>query len=547
MEGSKVYQLGLLIAFCLGAAAAAVAVSFMLRKSTNAAVTQARTEAQIETARVTERSAFQATQIESFKSNLQSADAKAVTLQRQVDECNVKRAVLGEQASRVAPLEQRLREAVDEQERTQRELLECREQLAGAQAAATERQSQLTNLGEEVLSLNTDRNNLLTLQSQLRAQVAQLTATLGAEREQSTEKIALLNEAREELTASFRNLANDILEEKSQKFADLNKTNLTQILDPLRAKIQEFQTQVENAYLHESTDRAALGEQVRQLLRLNQQLSDDAHNLTKALKGSGKQLGNWGEMILDQILESSGLHKGQQYLIRPTYTKADGKSTQPDAVVLLPENRTLVVDAKASLAAYDEYVRAETDELRNAALAKHARAVRNHLDGLSVKEYQNIPSLNCPDFVIMFVPIEPAFIDAVRHDRKLWEDAWNKNVLLVSPSILLFVIRIVANLWAQENQKKHYQEIADRGAALYDKLVGFTEDLEAVGDRLAKASAEYESAFKKFSTGNGNVIRQAQMLKDLGVRPSKNFPQQLLGASDEPVSAEVHLVPTPTE
>ena len=364
----------------------------------------------------------------------------------------------------------------------------------------------MTNLGEEVLNLTRKRDDLLADQSQRHAQIAELQTVLDQERKQNSEKIALLNQAREELTATFKNLANDILEDKSRRFTDSNKTNIEQILNPLRTKIEEFKGQVEQAYMRESKDRAALGQQVKQLIELNQQLSDDANNLTKALRGSGKHLGNWGEMILEQILESCGLQKNTHYFMRPTYTRHDGSRAQPDAVVLLPGNRSLVVDSKASLSAYHAYVGADTEDLKGNCLDEHAAAVRKHVNDLSVKDYEDLPDLHCPDFVVMFVPIEPAFILAVTHDSKLWEDAWKKNVLLVSPSSLLFVIRIVANLWTQEAQRKHFQQIADRGAVLYDKFVGFVEDLRAIGQGLEQATETYDGAISKLSEGKETLF-----------------------------------------
>ncbi|MGI0135062.1 MAG: DNA recombination protein RmuC, partial [Candidatus Micrarchaeaceae archaeon] len=290
----------------------------------------------------------------------------------------------------------------------------------------------------------------------------------------------------------------------------------------------EFKTRVETVYSEETRDRSTLVQQVRQLIELNQRLSDEANSLTEALKGSTKTLGNWGEMILERILECSGLRKGDEYLIRPTYTREDGRRAQPDAVVYLPESRNLIIDSKASLDAHDRYVRAGSDPMKAEALADLTASLRRHLNDLSISEYQALPGLNSPDFVVMFVPIESAFIVAITHDTKLWEDAWNKNVLLVSPTSLLFVIRVVYNLWTQEAQRKGFQDIARRGASLYDKFAGFVEDLKGIGERLADAREKYDSALSKLYTGKGNVIRQAEMLKELGVRPSKSLPPELV-------------------
>ena len=371
-----------------------------------------------------------------------------------------------------------------------------------------------------------------------RAQVAALTMQLTQERNQSQEKMALLQNAREELTLQFKNLANDILEEKSKRFSEQNQQSLGQLLDPLKTKLQEFQGKVEQVYVQEGKDRSALAEQVRQLMELNKTVSQEANNLTKALKGSNKTQGNWGELVLERVLESSGLRKGEEYDVQESHTLEDGRRLQPDVVVHLPEDRHLVIDAKATLVAYEDYANAEDDKHREAALKRHLDAVRSHIKGLSDKNYQDLYGLKSLDFVLMFVPIEPAFMLAVTHDRELYMDAWNKNVLLVSPSTLLFVVRTVANLWRQEAQTRNAQDIAKRGAELYDKLAGFVEDMESLGTRLNQAQKDYDGAINKLSTGRGNVIRQAEMLKKLGVKPSKSLPTPMVEIANDAADME---------
>ncbi|MFZ9649507.1 MAG: DNA recombination protein RmuC [Fluviibacter sp.] len=371
-----------------------------------------------------------------------------------------------------------------------------------------------------------------------RAQVAALTMQLTQERNQSQEKMALLQNAREELTLQFKNLANDILEEKSKRFSEQNQQSLGQLLDPLKTKLQEFQGKVEQVYVQEGKDRSALAEQVRQLMELNKTVSQEANNLTKALKGSNKTQGNWGELVLERVLESSGLRKGEEYDVQESHTLEDGRRLQPDVVVHLPDDRHLVIDAKATLVAYEDYANAEDDKHREVALKRHLDAVRSHIKGLSDKNYQDLYGLKSLDFVLMFVPIEPAFMLAVTHDRELYMDAWNKNVLLVSPSTLLFVVRTVANLWRQEAQTRNAQDIAKRGAELYDKLAGFVEDMESLGTRLNQAQKDYDGAINKLSTGRGNVIRQAEMLKKLGVKPSKSLPTPMVEIANDAADME---------
>lgn len=373
------------------------------------------------------------------------------------------------------------------------------------------------------------RQQVAELQSQLAAQAMQL----DAERRAAHEKLQLLTEAREALTHQFKSLANDILEEKGKRFAEQNQQHLGQLLDPLRMRLQEFQGKVEQFYDAEGKQRSALSQQVHQLMGLNQVLSEDAKNLTQALKGSTKAQGNWGELILERVLELAGLRRGIEYDVQENHLRDDGTRAQPDVVIHLPENRHLVVDAKVSLLAYEEYAAAEDDLLRTAAQRRHLESVRQHIKGLAERNYQQLHGLQSLDFVLMFVPIEPAFMLAVTSDSQLYTDAWNKNVLLVSPSTLLFVVRTVAHLWRQEAQSRNAQEIAKRGAELYDRLAGFVEDLERVGKNLAQAQDAYGKAFNKLSQNRGNVIRQAEMLKELGIQPTRSLPAALVdGARD---------------
>jgi DNA recombination protein RmuC len=361
--------------------------------------------------------------------------------------------------------------------------------------------------------------------------VAELTTTLESERSQNAEKIELLKNAEEQLSDRFKSLASEILEDKSKRFTEQNQTNLNQLLGPLKIKITEFQDKVQEVYVQEGKDRSALAEQVKQLMALNNQLSEDAHDLTRALKGQAKAQGNWGELILERVLEAAGLRKGHEYDVQESHTRDDGSRAQPDVVVHLPEDRHLIVDAKVSLKAYEEHANAETDLQRDAALKRHLDSVRAHIKGLSEKNYQQLYGLQSLDFVFMFVPVEPAFMLAISHDSNLWHDAWKKNVILVSPSTLLFVFRIVAQLWRQEQQNLNAREIANRGGELYDKLVGFVEDLVKLGERLDQAKDVYDKAYSKFTGGRGNVIRQAERLKGLGVKPTKQLPQNLIDSA----------------
>jgi DNA recombination protein RmuC len=361
----------------------------------------------------------------------------------------------------------------------------------------------------------------------LHANIATLTAQLEAQQVQSIEKMALLNDAKDQLSNQFKVLANSIFEEKSRQFNEQNQSSLDNILSPLKIKLHEFQGKVEEVYVQEGKERSALAQQVKQLMELNQQLSSDAHNLTNALKGQAKTQGNWGEFILERVLENAGLIKGNHYKTQESHTREDGSRAQPDVIIYLPEGKHLVIDSKVSIVAYNDYANSDDEAMKNAALKRHIESIKTHIAQLSSKNYHDLYQLKSLDFVIMFIPIEPAFMLAVTQDSGIWQQAWTKNVLLVSPSTLLFVVRTISHLWRQEQQTQNAQDIAKRGGQLYDKLVGFVADLEEVGKRMQQAQKSYDDAFGKFTTGQGNVISQAQKLKSLGIKTNKSLPASL--------------------
>ncbi len=373
------------------------------------------------------------------------------------------------------------------------------------------------------------RNELTAAQT--RAATAE--ARLEAERAATEEKLALLDDARDRMSHEFRSLANDVLEEKSRRFAEQNQTSLGQLLDPLKTRLKDFQEKVDAVYVQESKDRSALAQQVSTLLEMNHKLAEEARELTQALKGSSKRQGDWGEMVLERILESAGLRPGHEYVMQQNIPRGDGTRAQPDVIVFLPGQRTLVVDAKVSLVDYTAHCAAESEPARQAAAARHTASVREHIRGLAGRNYHRLPGLETLDFVILFVPIEPAFMLALEHDSELWVDAWRQNILLVSPSTLLFVVRTVAHLWRQQEQARNVQEIAARGAELYDKFAGFVDDLSKVGGRLEQARSAYDAAFDKLTRGRGNLVRQAEMLRELGVQPSKDLPSALTQRAED--------------
>ena len=365
--------------------------------------------------------------------------------------------------------------------------------------------------------------------AQLRSQVAALDATLAAERAAQ----ARLDDGRDLMADQFSVLANKILEEKSRHFTEQNQTNLGQLLDPLKMRLQEFQTKVDQVYVQESKDRSALAQQVTSLLEMNQRLAAEARDLTLALKGSAKTQGDWGEVILERILEAAGLRRGHEYTVQETIAREDATRARPDVILHLPGDRKLVIDAKVSLLDYGTYCASTDDGLRKHAATRHGASLRGHIRDLAARNYHRLPGLETLDFVILFVPIEPAFLLALETDSNLWVDVWEKNILLVSPSTLLFVVRTVAHLWKQEEQVRNVQQIAERGAELYDKFAGFVEDLSKVGARIEQTHIAYEAAFDKLTRGRGNLVRQVEMLRALGVQPTKRMPRQLTQRAEE--------------
>lgn len=360
--------------------------------------------------------------------------------------------------------------------------------------------------------------------SRLQAELASARTELQEQRRSADEKLQLLTEAREALTVQFKQLSNEILEEKSKRFSEQNRDGLQQILEPLAQRIGRFEKQVAQAYDNENRDRATLVEQIRNLQSLNQQVAEDAKNLTTALRGESKTQGNWGELILERILESSGLARGREY---EREVAVEGGRKRPDAIVRLPEGRDLIIDSKVSLSAYLNACDAQTDTAREAAIKEHVASVRRHIQGLSAKDYQHIESLRSPDFVLMFVPSEAAYIEAIRAEPRLQEEAIARNIGLVSPSTLLPTLRTVEYLWRVDRQNRNAQEIARQAGKLYDKFVGFEADLSKLGDRLRLTRESFDDAYSKLSTGRGNLVRSTERLRKLGAASSKALDREL--------------------
>jgi DNA recombination protein RmuC len=413
-------------------------------------------------------------------------------------------------------------------------------QLAGAKAdlravnqSAQDKQKETEALKEELRSIKLEY-----------ATVAQQLATQTANNEALQEKLATQKEAMEALNkkfnTEFENIANRILETKTEKFTELNKANLNLILEPLGKNITEFKTKVEEVYQKESEQRFSLGERVKELAELNRKISEEANNLTRALKSGSKTQGGWGEMILENILERSGLAKNREYFMEhqlhdeqgnPLRSGSEDKKMRPDAVIKYPDNRHVIIDSKVSLNAFTRCVDATDEATRMNELGEHVACIKKHILLLSAKGYDDYDKTL--DLVMMFIPSEPAYIAALQVDPELWNYAYDRRILLLSPTNLITSLKLIADLWKREYQNRNANEIADRGAKLYDKFVGFISNLQDVGDHLQKAQHKYGEAYKQLTTGNDNLVTQATKLKELGLKTKKSLPGELLNDTNE--------------
>lgn len=344
-----------------------------------------------------------------------------------------------------------------------------------------------------------------------------------------------IEEIQKKLTSEFENIANKILDEKSKKFTEQNKNNLDVILNPLKEKIKEFEEKVDKTYKAESTERITLKAEIKQLVELNKQVSDEANNLTKALKGDNKAQGNWGEVILEKILERSGLSKERgEYKTQETLANSNGETIRPDAIIYLPDNKHIIIDSKVSLVAYQNFVAADVEELRAQYLKEHVLSLKTHIKTLSDKLYSSAGALNTPDFVLLFLPIESSFGIAVQSDQELFSYAWDRKIVVVSPSTLLATLRTISSIWKQELQTKNALEIARQSGALYDKFVAFVEDLNDIGKNIERTQNAYASAQNKLKDGKGNLLSRAKNIEALGAKTTKSLPDNL---SENPLLA----------
>jgi len=450
-----------------------------------------------------------------------------------------------------ALLEQRNRESLDALNALQKQLAQTQAESAaraGFEPLALERAATIAQLNAEISELRADRSSQVARELSLNARVSELEANLNNERKNLAEKVELLESSKKALADQFQVLASDVLDAKSKSFSEGSQKELGNLLTPLRAQIEDFRKRVEEAQSDSRTGVTRLETLIGSLGTLNEQLTEEARNLTTALRGSAKAQGDWGEFILRDLLDKARLREGEQYLFQQIFSGIENesgdraRSLRTDVILFLPGGRNLVIDSKVSLNAYTDCVNAGDDDARRAALKAHLASVRGHIAGLAKAGYHNLPGIEVPDFVVMFVPVEPALLMALQSDCELWADAYKLGILLVGPTTLLYVIRIINVLWQQERQARNVREVMERGSELYEKFVGFVTDMEIIGDNIRKTDQSYSNAMKKLADGRGNLIRQVEMLKKLGLRTNKSIPKNLLDRADVD-QAELALTP----
>jgi len=379
---------------------------------------------------------------------------------------------------------------------------------------------------KEFKGLLQEKENLIIKNANLNSDIINLQEKLA---DNKTE----VNKLQEKFKNDFEVLANKILEDKSIKFTEQNKENLKTILSPLQEKIKTFEDKVEKTHKESIDYHAALRQQILGLKELNQQMSKDTLNLTKALKGDSKLQGNWGELVLERVLEKSGLEKDREYFIQQSFTNDEGKRVLPDVVIHLPDNKKMIVDSKVSLTAYEQYVNADDESLKEQYLKKHVVSLKHHIEQLSEKKYEDIYKIESPDFVLLFIPIEPAFAIALNADDQLYNKAFEKNIVIVTPTTLLATLRTIDSMWNNEKQQRNALEIARQAGALYDKFQGLLSDLIGIGKRIDDSKKEYSNAMNKLFEGRGNLITSVEKLKKMGAKAKKSLPQNIIDRAND--------------
>ena len=519
------------VSLSIGFLVGAGVVWVILRARIAAPELRAKTENQVEIARLNERLIASQEDVKRLATQLADLQKQAMLWRDQLDVAGDERAQLAERADRVPKLVVNLEVANQEISTLKQSIADIREKVGRVNSTIDSQAGHVVQLQQERVTL-IERSDFLTRDvNLLNMRVSELTMALEAERKQSQEKLQLLIDAREQLSNQFRSLAGEILEDKSKRFAEQNQTNIGALLGPLKTQIHEFKAKVEDIHLKDTEQQATLKAELNQLKDLNRQITEEAHGLATALKGQSKMQGNWGEMVLENILDRSGLRSGKEYRREVSFNTETGRS-RPDVIIYLPQVKHLVIDSKVSLNAYTRYVNAEGEIERQLALKEHVAAISSRIKELSDRNYFELPGLNSPEMVFMFIPIESAFVEALRADETLFQKAIEQNVLVATPTTLLTSLNIVRQLWRFEEQNAHTAELAERAAKVYKKLSTFLSSMEGVGKQLDKAKESFNTAMMQLYSGKDNLIKQANDFKKLGVAVQATFPENLLAKAE---------------
>ncbi len=517
-----------LIVGVLGAIIGGTAIWLYLSGRLNTVREEGRGEGQIERTALQERLNAVSEVLTEVRAQLTESRATGELTRRELEGARNSIAGLTAKVEQLPPLTAELGQLRQESKNIASDLANVQAELAKTAKDRDHLKDQVGQLTIELQARQKEIGELLGERQRLAVVNTGLSTEIENERKHATEKLALLTQAKVELSDQFKAVAAEILDEKSKKFTDLNVINLSAILDPLKTRLEEFKVRVEDTYDKESKQRFSLEQEIKRLVTMTNQLDAEARNLTQALKGDSKARGTWGEIVLERVLERSGLREGQEYRTQSSFPIDGGGRAQPDVIVDLPQNRNIVIDSKVSLVAYERFISEEDPVLREEHLAEHVASVRNHVQQLSAKNYQALYQLNSLDFVLMFIPIEAAFSIAFQATPDTFTEAFSRNVLITAPNTLLVTLRTIAFTWKQEYQSRNAQEIAKQAANLYDKFALFAGSMQTIGQRIDQSQQAYDQAYKQLASGKGNLIKQAEKLRDLGVQPSKTIPQALL-------------------
>lgn len=442
------------------------------------------------------------------------------------DQLTIKNTEIAKLREKTENLEQQLTATAANLKESNQQIMQLHGQNSSLLTTKASMQDQL----KEIANLNAQVLNKNEIILQLNSKLATAEAEFNSLKEKLSVQKIQITEIQDSFYTKFQQLASEILENKSRKFTELNQTNIQEILKPLQEKIREFETKVEYTHLEDTKQRSTLGSEIRNLVELNNKISKEANNLANALKNNVKAMGNWGELILESILENSGLVKDREYRVQPSFNTVGQQKMQPDVVVYFPDNRCVIIDAKVSLMAYERFVSSEEAEIQELEIKAHQLSIKQHIDTLSAKNYPallGIENFNL-DFVLMFMPVEPAYMLAMQKDPALWNYAYQKKIILVSPTNLIAILKMISSLWKQEYQNQNVREIARLSGTMYDKFCGFLKDLEIIGSSLDSAQKNYQQAVNKLSDGNGNLIRTADKIKTMGAKTNKTIPDKWL-------------------